>query len=110
MQRSCNQNLRGVPKRSKRIATVVGYKQRWLDSTPAAETKEAAVKPAKRIELLKSLELDRNEEVVLDGRGLPKSVSVLLFMLSCEMDSDERYDLYEHIVIECQLAECPELE
>lgn len=77
---------------------------------PPAETKVVAVKPAERIKLLKSLELGRNEEVVLDGRGMPKSVSVLLSMLSCEIDSDERYDLYEHIVLECQLAERPELE
>ena len=68
------------------------------------------MRPDERVGLLKRLARVRNTEVALNGRQVPTSVSILLSMLASETDSDERYQIYEHIVFECKFCERSDLE
>jgi hypothetical protein len=56
------------------------------------------------MKLLKQVEPHRNEDVLLEGELVPKSASMLVSRLNAETDQDDRYDLYGHILLECQLA------
>lgn len=68
------------------------------------------MRPDERVGLLKRLARVRNTEVALNGRQVPTSVSILLSMLASETDSDERYQIYEHIVFECKACGRSDLE
>jgi hypothetical protein len=62
------------------------------------------MEPSELIELRKLLSLHRNEDVLIDGDLVPKSVSILLSMLNAETGSDNRYEIYRHILLECELS------
>ena len=68
------------------------------------------VKPGERTELMKKLKHSRNKNVVINGKIIPNSVSILQYMLSHEANLDKRYALYEHIVAESSIAERYDLE
>jgi hypothetical protein len=54
--------------------------------------------------LLKRIEPHRNEDVLVDGELVPKSVLILMSMLNTETDPDNRYDIYRHVLLECGIA------
>jgi hypothetical protein len=62
------------------------------------------MKTPELMKLLKQAEPLRGENVLLDGDLVPKSVSMLVSLLKTETDPDNRYDLYRHMVLECQLT------
>jgi len=60
--------------------------------------------PSDLMKLLKEVEPHRNEDVLFEGELIPKSVSMLIALLNIETDQNNRYDLYRHILLECQLT------
>jgi enolase len=67
--------------------------------------KEADMIPNELMKLLKKVEPHRNEDVLVDGMLIPKSAALLLSMLDAETEPDNRYDIYQHILLECSLAD-----
>jgi hypothetical protein len=63
------------------------------------------MKTAEVMKLLKQVEPHRNENVLLDGDWVPKSAALLVSMLEAETDLDNRYEIYGHILLECQLTD-----
>lgn len=59
----------------------------------------------KLMKLLKQVEPHRNEEVLFEGDKIPKSAAMLASMLETETGSDDRYEIYGHIVAECLITE-----
>ena len=56
------------------------------------------------VKLIKRLEIARSHLVVKNGKNIPESIFILHDMLDGERDPHARYDIYQHIVLECNLT------
>lgn len=62
------------------------------------------MKTSELMKLLKQIEPHRAEDVSFEGQVVPKSVLMLIARLDVETDQENRYDLYRHILLECQIS------
>ena len=65
---------------------------------------EVGMDTIQHVKLIKRLEIARSHLVVKNGKNIPESIFILHDMLDGERDPHARYDIYQHIVLECNLT------